>query len=112
MTPPTARVAELAQAPLVTLDGKLAMAQGPFCEIRVFGAIDRLTSAPSVQIVGEGPASWAAHRGIEIGQAIRGNDVPVAAIMTWMRAHGVSTIYTGNRGFRRFDGIRVIDPFG
>ncbi len=31
-------VAELAQAPLVTLDGKLAMAPGPSCEIRVFGS--------------------------------------------------------------------------
>jgi predicted nucleic acid-binding protein len=30
-------VAELAQAPLVTLDGKLALAVGPTCEIRVFG---------------------------------------------------------------------------
>ena len=30
-------VAELAQAPLVTLDSRLARAQGPSCEIRVFG---------------------------------------------------------------------------
>jgi len=28
-----------------------------------------------------------------------------------MIANGVSTIYTRDRGFRRFDGIRVIDPF-
>ena len=31
-------VAELAQAPLVTLDSRLARTQGPTCEIRVFGA--------------------------------------------------------------------------
>jgi predicted nucleic acid-binding protein len=24
---------------------------------------------------------------------------------------GVSTIYTRDRGFRRFDGIKVVDPF-
>ncbi len=74
-------------------------------------AIDRLIGAPSVQIVGEGPTFWAAYRSIDIGQAIRGNDVPDAAIVALMTAHGVSTIYTRDRGFRRFDGIRVIDPF-
>jgi len=75
-------------------------------------AIDRLIGAPSVQIVGQGPAFWAAYRSIDIGQAIRGNDVPDAAIVAMMVANGVSTIYTGDRGFRRFDGIRVINPFG
>jgi hypothetical protein len=28
-----------------------------------------------------------------------------------MRQHGVSTIYTRDRDFRRFDGIRAEDPF-
>jgi len=74
-------------------------------------AIDRLISAPTVQIVGEGPTFWAAYRSIDIGQAIKGNDVPDAAIVALMIANGVSTIYTRDRGFRRFDGIRVIDPF-
>ena len=32
-------------------------------------AIDRLISAPTVQIVGEGPTFWAAYRSIDIGQA-------------------------------------------
>ena len=74
-------------------------------------AIDSLISAPTVQIVGEGPTFWAAYRSIDIGQAIKGNDVPDAAIVALMIANGVSTIYTRDRGFRRFDGIRVIDPF-
>jgi len=74
-------------------------------------AIDRLLSAPTVQIVGEGPTFWAAYRSFDIGQAIKGNDVPDAAIVALMIANGVSTIYTRDRGFRRFDGIRVIDPF-
>ena len=40
-----------------------------------------------------------------------GNDVPDAAIVALMLTHGVSTIYTRDRGFRRFDGIRIVDPF-
>lgn len=74
-------------------------------------AIDDLLASPSVQVVGKGATFWAAYRSLDIGQAIRGNDVPDAAIVALMMTHGVSTIYTRDRGFRRFDGIRVIDPF-
>ena len=64
-----------------------------------------------MRIVGEGQTFWAAYKAIDIGQPIKGNDVPDAAIVAMMAANGVSTIYTRDRGFRRFDGIRVIDPF-
>ena len=78
---------------------------------RAASVIDRLELAPSVRIVGEGQAFWVAYRAIDIGRPIRGNDVPDAGIVAMMMANGVSTIYTRDRGFRRFDGIRVIDPF-
>lgn len=42
---------------------------------------------------------------------IRGNDVPDAHLVALMRQHGVSSIYTNDRGFRRFDRIRIVDPF-
>lgn len=42
---------------------------------------------------------------------IRGNDVPDAHLVSLMRQHGVVSIYTNDRGFRRFDKIRVVDPF-
>jgi len=41
----------------------------------------------------------------------RGRQVPDAHIATLMRQHGVRTIYTRDRDFRRFDGIAVEDPF-
>jgi len=74
-------------------------------------AIDQVLASPSVQVVGEGTTFWVAYRSLDIGLAIRGDDVPDAAIVASMIAHGVSTIYTRDRGFRRFDGIRVVDPF-
>jgi len=64
----------------------------------------------STDVVGERPTFWS-YRSTDIGQAIKGNDVPDAAIVALMTANGVSPIYTRDRGFRRFDGIRVIDPF-
>lgn len=78
---------------------------------RAMAVIDHLVTAPSLQIVGEGDAFWTAYRALDIGRAITGNDVPNAAVVAMMTAHGVSTIYTRDRGFRRFDGIRVLDPF-
>lgn len=41
----------------------------------------------------------------------RGKDVTDAHIAALMRQHGVGTIYTRDRDFRRFDGIRIEDPF-
>lgn len=40
-----------------------------------------------------------------------GNLVPDAHIVALMRQHGVSRILTHDRDFRKFDGIRVVDPF-
>ena len=39
------------------------------------------------------------------------NDVPDGHLATLMRQHGVATIYTRDRDFRRFDGIAAEDPF-
>lgn len=78
---------------------------------RAAAVIDDLLAAPTVRVVGHGPTFWTAYRSCDIGQAIRGSDVPDAEIVALMTAHGVSTIYSRDRGFRRFDGIRVIDPF-
>jgi predicted nucleic acid-binding protein len=41
----------------------------------------------------------------------RGRQVPDAHIAALMRQHGVATIYTRDTDFRRFNGIRVEDPF-
>jgi toxin-antitoxin system PIN domain toxin len=75
------------------------------------GVISELLSAPTVQVVGEGTTFWSAYQSLGIGRPIAGNDVPDATIVALMLANGVSTIYTRDRGFRRFDGIHVIDPF-
>jgi predicted nucleic acid-binding protein len=40
-----------------------------------------------------------------------GNLVPAAHLVALMRAHGVSNIWTSDRDFRKFDGIRVKSPF-
>ena len=77
----------------------------------VIGLIDRVLAVPSVRVVGENSGMWAAYQRLDIGQPIRGDLVPDAVIVALMLSNGVSTIYTRDRGFRRFDGIKVVDPF-
>lgn len=74
-------------------------------------AIDELLIMPTVRIVGEDTRTWSAFKLLDVGQPIRGDLVPDAVIVALMLSNGVSTIYTRDRGFRRFDGIRVVDPF-
>lgn len=45
------------------------------------------------------------------GDHTRGNLVPDAHLVALMRQHGVRTIYTRDRDFRRFDEISAVDPF-
>lgn len=44
------------------------------------------------------------------GDVVRGNLVPDSHIAALMRVHGVSTIWTADRDFRRFPGITARDP--
>jgi predicted nucleic acid-binding protein len=37
--------------------------------------------------------------------------VPDAHLAALLRQHGVGTLYTNDRDFRRFDFLRVINPF-
>ncbi|MFN2569864.1 MAG: TA system VapC family ribonuclease toxin [Candidatus Dormibacteria bacterium] len=64
-----------------------------------------------VRTPGEGEGFWGLYRATAGDQA-RGNDVPDAHLAALMRQHGVAVIYTRDRGFRRFDGVRARDPFG
>jgi uncharacterized protein len=69
-----------------------------------------LLSLPHVRTPGEGDAFWALFQATA-GDHIRGNAVQDAHLATLMRQHGVGTIYTRDRDYRRFEGIRVEDPF-
>jgi len=68
----------------------------------------RLLARPHIRVAGEGERFWSLYRS-EGGKA-RGKAVADTQLVALMREHGVATIYTRDRGFRRFDGITVRDP--
>ena len=74
------------------------------------GNLSALLALPHVRAPGEADGFWSLFRATADGGA-RGNLVPDAHVATLMRQHGVGTIYTCDRDFRRFDGIRAEDPF-
>ena len=49
-------------------------------------------------------------RGLASGRPAMGKLVHDAHLVALMHQHGVSTIWTHDVDFRRFDGIRVYDP--
>ena len=72
--------------------------------------VHELLALPHVRTPGEGRRFWDLYRSTS-GDRLRGDAVPDAHLVALMREHGVRTIFTRDRGFRRFDGIEVRDPF-
>jgi len=80
--------------------------------------IDEATSnvtavlAPShIRVAGEGDDFWSSFQSVAADVKPRGNLVPDAHLVALMREHGVSTIWSHDRDFRKFRGITVKDPF-
>lgn len=73
------------------------------------GNVSALLARPHVRTAGEGEGFWALYL-TSAGTQPRGNDVPDAHLVALMRQHGVGTIYTRDRDFRRYEGIHARDP--
>jgi len=82
----------------------------PWAVLDAASNIDELIARPHVRVLGERDGFWSIMRAT-IDPGDRGRAVPDAHIAALMRQNGVRTIYTRDRGFRRFTGIEVIDPF-
>jgi toxin-antitoxin system PIN domain toxin len=72
--------------------------------------LDSLLASPSLVLLGPGPGH-AAHlrRVVEEGRAT-GNLVHDAHIAALLVEHGVRDLWTLDRDFARFSGIRIVDP--
>jgi toxin-antitoxin system PIN domain toxin len=73
--------------------------------------IAQLVNRPHVRTAGEGEGFWRAFREVAGDARPSGNLVPDAHLVTLMRENDVRTILTRDRGFRRYPGIEVRDPF-
>lgn len=72
--------------------------------------IEDVLTRPHVRSPGEQPRFWPVFRDTLATDVVRGNLVSDAHLVALVRQHGVETIWTSDRDFRRFDGIRPLDP--
>lgn len=73
--------------------------------------VERLLRRRHVRTPGEHEGFWRVFAVAASEATTRGDLVPDTHIVALMRQHGVRTIVTRDRDFRRFDGIKVRDPF-
>lgn len=72
--------------------------------------VEGLVGLAHVRTPGEADGFWDLYRATRV-DSDRGNAVPDGHLVALMRQHGVATIYTRDRDFRRYRGIRPEDPF-
>lgn len=72
--------------------------------------VSALIDLPHVRVIGEQEGFWALYREVTTEVPARGNLVPDAHLATILRQHGVRTLYTNDRDFRKFGFIDAQDP--
>lgn len=87
-----------------------AINERPLAPAEAVDSVAALLARPNVRAPGEGAEFLRVYEATA-PRMTRGRQVPDAHIAALMRQHGVATIYTRDTDFRRFDGIRVEDPF-
>ncbi len=73
--------------------------------------VTALLAQPRSRVLVEEEGFWDIYRGLLDGHRARHKLVPDVHLAALLRQHGVKTLYTRDRDFRRFDFLDVRDPF-
>lgn len=73
--------------------------------------VESLLDSPSLTLLGEGPAHLGHLRRAMVSGQASGNLVHDAHIAALVVEHGVLELWTADKDFARFDGVRVRNPF-
>jgi uncharacterized protein len=83
----------------------------PLAPDEAFGNITALLTLPHVRAVSELDGFIEAYKHVAGKVTVRGNLVPDAHVATILFQHGVHTLYSNDRDFRKFESLDVRDPF-
>ncbi|HJW71089.1 MAG TPA: TA system VapC family ribonuclease toxin [Candidatus Binatia bacterium] len=72
--------------------------------------IDALLGLPHVRVLAEEEGFWTVYRKVADPVHVRGNLVPDAHLAALLLQHGVRTLYTNDRDFRKFDFLETRNP--
>lgn len=73
--------------------------------------VNAVVSLPHVRLLAEEDGFWEVYQDVVRNWPARGNQVPDAHLAALLRQHGVETLFTSDADFRRFDFLRVVNPF-
>lgn len=73
--------------------------------------ISQLISRPHVLCIAEKEEFWPVYTDTASETPVRGNLVPDAHLAAILKQHGIKTLYTRDKDYRKFSFLRVIDPF-
>jgi len=84
----------------------------PLSPDEALGNITALIDLPHVRALSELDGFLDAYKHMTGEIPVRGNLVPEAHLATILFQHGIRTLYTNDRDFRKFQPLDVRDPFG
>jgi hypothetical protein len=88
-----------------------AIFEQPLSPADAMANIEALLRVPHVRTLGEGDGFWDVYTRVSSRLVVRGNLVPDAHLASLLIQSGVLTLWTHDLDFRRFEGLRILDPF-
>ncbi|MFW6010381.1 MAG: type II toxin-antitoxin system VapC family toxin [Gemmatimonadota bacterium] len=79
---------------------------------RALADLERILDSPSLELLSESPRHRTLMAELVRETEVSGNLFHDAHIAALCLEHGVRELVTGDRDFRRFPGLDVVDPFG
>jgi predicted nucleic acid-binding protein len=72
--------------------------------------VDAWLESPTLTLLAESTAHWACLRALLVDGRIGGAQVHDARVAALCRQHGVRELWSADRNFSRFAGLRVVNP--
>ena len=73
--------------------------------------LEQVLDHPSVTMLSPSPESWSILNRLVLDLHLRGNLIPDAVTASILEANSVKTVYTNDRDFWKFPGLKPNDPF-
>lgn len=83
----------------------------PSTPASVLSFCDAILDAPAAMRVRPGERHWGIFRGLVLQHGLRGNDIPDAYVAAVALEQGATWVTT-DRGFARYEGLRLLNPLG